>query len=112
MSTVSLSSHVLDLQNGRPASALNIAVHGLEPLRLLATATTDTDGRVTSWSPVLELPPGLYQLTFDTGAWFAAQGELTLYPRIQICFTVVADQRHYHIPLLLNAFGYSTYRGS
>lgn len=112
MTTASLSSHVLDLQTGRPAPGLAVTVHTLGPSRQLASGVTDDDGRIKQWSPALELPPGAYQVVFDTGSWFAARQQVTLYPRVQICFTVVAGQPHYHIPLLLSPYGYSTYRGS
>lgn len=112
MTTASLSSHALDLQSGKPASGLAVSVRALGPSRELASAVTDDDGRIKQWSVPLELAPGIYEVVFDTGAWFAARQQSTLYPSVQICFTVVEGNRHYHIPLLLSPYGYSTYRGS
>lgn len=112
MTTAKLSTHVLDLQRGQPARQLGVSVYSLEPYAYLGNATTDDDGRVKEWSPPLDLLPGNYQICFDTGGWFADKGEQTLYPLVQIAFVVATGQRHYHIPLLLSPFGYSTYRGS
>lgn len=112
MTTASLSSHVLDLQTGKPASGLAVTVHTLGLSHQLASAVTDEDGRIKQWTPALELSAGDYHVVFDTGSWFATHQQATLYPRVLICFTVVAGQSHYHIPLLLSPYGYSTYRGS
>lgn len=108
----SLSSHVLDLQTGRPAQGVKATLYALDSAQALATGITDEDGRIKTWSPALMLDSGDYQLIFDTGAWYAAQSQATLYPRVQISFSVQSGQPHYHIPLLLSPFGYSTYRGS
>jgi 5-hydroxyisourate hydrolase len=77
----------------------------------LASATTDTDGRVRDWLPT-GVPSGRYRLVFETGAWFLAAGRDTLYPEVVIDFEVQDGVPHYHLPLLLSPFGYSTYRGS
>mgnify|MGYP002387097812 CR=1 FL=1 len=116
--TFSLSSHALDTTLGRPAANLQMtlarqvagAVAGTwEPL---ATVATNSDGRVPASEMPPSLEPGLYQLTFQTGAYFAAHGVTdTIYPFVQIAFETRAAQ-HYHIPLLLSPFAYSTYRGS
>jgi 5-hydroxyisourate hydrolase len=112
MTTASLSSHVLDLQQGQPARGLSVTVHSFDGRTVLACGLTDNDGRVKSWTPALALLPGQYTLVFETGAWYAAQQQETLYPSVRICFSVSAVHDHYHIPLLLSPFGYSTYRGS
>lgn len=104
---MSLSTHVLDAAGGTPAVGV--------PVRLdrdgivLARATTDADGRVAELG---ELAPGIYHLTFDTGAYFAATGQDGFYPEVVVAFTVTDPQRHHHVPLLLAPFAYSTYRGS
>ena len=72
---------------------------------------TDEDGRIGDWQSDGELPPGDYWLQFDTGAWFAGRGEATFYPKVEVCFSIDGAS-HYHVPLLLSPFGYSTYRGS
>jgi 5-hydroxyisourate hydrolase len=73
--------------------------------------TTDADGRVRD---LLGSPPepGRYRLSFDTDAYFRAVGEAGFYPEVSVTFVVGHGQEHYHVPLLLSPFGYSTYRGS
>ena len=72
-------------------------------------AVTDADGRVGDLAA--ELPTGEHRLRFDTGAWFARQDLAAFYPEVVVAFTVT-DDAHFHVPLLLSPFGYSTYRGS
>lgn len=103
-----LSTHVLDTALGRPAADLAVALTTADG-DLLGEATTDADGRVR---PIgAELHPGVYVLRFSTGEYHAATGQQGFYPRVEITFTV-GDAAHYHVPLLLNPYGYSTYRGS
>jgi 5-hydroxyisourate hydrolase len=78
------------------------------PWTALATATTDDDGRARAFP---RLRPGVHRLVFDTGSWFAAAGRTGFYPEVAISFAVT-EERHYHVPLLLSPFAYSTYRGS
>jgi 5-hydroxyisourate hydrolase len=80
---------------------------------VIASASTDTDGRIRDWVPE-GVPAGHYRLVFETGAWFRAEGRArdTLYPVVTIEFEVDEGVPHYHLPLLLAPFGYSTYRGS
>lgn len=107
-----LTTHVLDATAGTPAAGVAIALHrhpadaAPEPV---AEGTTDADGRLALGPDVLS--PGTYALTFETGAYFAGRGVETFYPLATIAFTV-ADAAHYHVPLLLSPFAYSTYRGS
>ena len=105
-----LSTHVLDTSTGRPAQALRVTLESATG-ESLGTGATDTDGRITSIGPQ-RLDAGDYRLRFDTGAWFAATGTPGFYPEVTVAFTVVEADEHYHVPLLLNPFGYSTYRGS
>ena len=108
-----ITSHVLDTSAGRPASGLAVRLERSGPAGAapLASATTDGDGRVRDWLPE-GLPAGRYRLVFETGAWFRAAGRDTLYPEVRIDFEVQDGVLHYHLPLLLSPFGYSTYRGS
>ena len=108
-----ITSHVLDTSAGRPASGLAVRLERSGPgsPASLASATTDGDGRVRDWLPE-GLPAGRYRLVFETGAWFRAAGRDTLYPEVRIDFEVQDGVPHYHLPLLLSPFGYSTYRGS
>ena len=105
----SLSTHVLDTSRGRPAVGLRVTV--LSPAGTeLGTGVTDHDGRVPDLGTG-PLPPGEHRLRFATGEWFAELGVTAFYPEVVIAFTV-GDEDHYHVPLLLNPYGYSTYRGS
>ncbi|MEM9743062.1 MAG: hydroxyisourate hydrolase [Pseudomonadota bacterium] len=108
---VSLSSHVLDLDAGRPASGLRVTLK--DPAgTVLSEAVTNDDGRVTTWPGLDSLRAGVYEVCFETGSWYAAQGQTCFYPRVHVLADLAGDQPHYHVPLLLNRFGYSTYRGS
>ena len=121
--TATLSSHVLDTHLGKPAAGIPINLHRILDTgvaTLLAHGTTNNDGRVTpdSWqfdtalsSTERQLDIGRYTVTFATQSYFDAQQLTAFYPQVVIDF-VVNDDSHYHIPLLLSAHGYSTYRGS
>ena len=110
----SVSTHVLDITRGRPAAGVPVTLEKKDDsgyVRLEA-CTTDADGRVKELVPEGELETGTYRLTFDTGAYFGAQGVEGFYPEASIVFVVRDAAAHYHVPLLLSPFGYSTYRGS
>jgi 5-hydroxyisourate hydrolase len=109
-----ITSHVLDTSAGRPASGMTVRLErpGASDPAPLASAVTDGDGRVGDWLPGGGVPPGRYRLVFETGAWFHAAGRQTLYGEVVIDFQVQDGVPHYHLPLLLAPFGYSTYRGS
>lgn len=81
--------------------------------RVLGTGKTDNDGRLGNLLPDdFDLQPGIYRLIFDTAAYFEAQSLRSFYPQVAVVFLAHDSQQHYHVPLLLNPFGYSTYRGS
>ena len=103
-----LSTHVLDTGAGRPATGVTVVLESAAG-EVLGDARTDADGRVGSIGG--ELAPGDYRLRFDTGAWFADAGVEAFYPEVAVAFTIAADE-HFHVPLLLSRYGYSTYRGS
>lgn len=110
-----VTSHVLDTSAGRPAAGLTVRLEqtgpGTRAPSPLASASTDADGRVRDWLPA-GVPAGRYRLVFETGAWFRSAGRDTLYPEVVIDFEVQDGVPHYHLPLLLAPFGYSTYRGT
>lgn len=112
MSQPSISTHILDLDSGRPAAGVSVALYGPGLTEPMAQSTTDSDGRIRQWSHPFELEAGEYRLSFAVGRWYAGQGRDSFYSDIQIAFQVAATDEHYHVPLLLNAHGYSTYRGS
>jgi 5-hydroxyisourate hydrolase len=109
-----ITTHILDTTKGRPAAGVAIALY--EPTgddwREIARGATNTDGRIPDLLPADKvLATGVYKLKFFTREYFERDGLTHFYPFVEICFTV-ADTAHYHVPLLLNPFGYSTYRGS
>jgi len=107
-----LSTHILNLDVGSRVEGMQVELRAAHPdgtaSGALATAATDADGRIADW-PALE--PGCYELSFAVGDWFSARDQTCFYPRIRIEFNI-DEQRHYHVPLLLNRFGFSSYRGS
>ncbi len=115
-----LTTHVLDTATGRPGAGLKIELLRLEEAgggRLLKTVTTNDDGRCDA--PLLqgdELRPGVYELVFHVGDYFRAAGlglpEPAFLDRVPVCFGVARADQHYHVPLLVSPFAYSTYRGS
>ena len=110
-----ISTHILDTSRGRPAAGVQVTLERSEAgaWHEIATHATDADGRVKHLLPLQEpLQNGQYRLTFHTQAYFEAQNVGGLYPVVQITITVTDSAGHYHIPLLLTANGYSTYRGS
>ncbi|ARC58475.1 5-hydroxyisourate hydrolase [Frondihabitans sp. 762G35] len=105
-----VTTHVLDSSVGRPAAGVAVELQDARG-RALATGVTDADGRVATLGPD-SLEPGAYRLVFDTAAYFAATSTPTFYPRVTLDFAVADAAEHYHVPLLLSPFAYSTYRGS
>ena len=100
-----VSTHVLDTAAGRPAAGVPVTLESADGV--VATASTDADGRVPDLGPE-RLAPGTYRLRFDTGAYAEGAG---FFPEVVVAF-VVQGEAHLHVPLLLSPFGYSTYRGS
>ena len=109
-----LSTHILDTAQGRPAIGVPIELarlHGSD-WKELGSGVTDSDGRCKTLLGSHPLEEATYRLRFDTAAYFEAQYLTGLYPFVDIVFTVLTPGAHYHIPLLLAANGYTTYRGS
>lgn len=108
-----VTTHVLDAVTGTPAVALGVTLsaRGEDGWVVIASGETDADGRVGSLGPET-LSTGIYQVRFDTGGYFARDGQETFYPSVEIAFRIADAQQHYHVPLLLSPFAYSTYRGS
>ena len=108
MSTV--STHVLDTALGRPAVGVPVALEQVPGGEQMAAGATDGDGRVGELGPD-DLAPGAYRLRFDTASYFGATGQDGFFPEVAVAFEVAPGQ-HYHVPLLLSPYSYSTYRGS
>ncbi|UZJ44042.1 hydroxyisourate hydrolase [Marinimicrobium sp. C6131] len=107
-----ITTHILNLDSGRPAAGVSVHLFRLGDKQPLVTGVTNSDGRVGQWSAPFSVDPGVYRLSFAVAEWFASQGQSSFYPQVEVYFNVGSDQEHYHVPLLLNRFGYSTYRGS
>ena len=109
----SISTHVLDLVRGGPASGVGVRLERDDGgWAEIAAGATDADGRIPALVPRGAGRPGRYRITFETGAWFDRVGDRGFYPYVQIVFDVPAGEEHYHVPLLLGPYGFSTYRGS
>ena len=113
---MSLSTHVLDAGLGRPAEGVPVRLtRGTGPAAtLLFAAVTDADGRYRhqETGKDVHLSTGVYELTFDTAAYFAASGQTGFYPKVTVTFEITDAAAHHHVPLLLSPFAFSTYRGS
>jgi 5-hydroxyisourate hydrolase len=113
-----LTTHVLDTAQGRPGAGLTVELYALDgERRRLASIVTDRDGRAPA--PLLEgdsFRPGGYELVFHAGAYFRRQGlelpDPAFLDQVVIRFGIASADQHYHVPLLLAPYGYSTYRGS
>lgn len=111
MSTI--STHVLDLSRGHPAAGIAVALErldGAETWTEVGMRTTNADGRVASFGSTTAA--GIYRLRFATGAYFDAHQVQAFYPEVHVLFRVDEAGQHFHVPVLLSPFGYSTYRGS
>ncbi|MDE1177953.1 MAG: hydroxyisourate hydrolase [Edaphobacter sp.] len=111
-----ISTHILDTTAGRPAAGVGVALLRLDDggaWQTLATKETDSDGRCRQMLPDgVALLAGEYRVRFETAAYYEAHALTGLYPFVEITFTVREGEEHLHIPLLLTANGYTTYRGS
>jgi 5-hydroxyisourate hydrolase len=113
-----ITVHVLDTASGKPAAGVPIALSRLTHaerdagLTQLASGITNSDGRVLDLLEPGSLQCGVYVLRFDTAHYFAQTQRDSFYPHVSIVFEIRAVSEHYHVPLLLSPFGYSTYRGS
>lgn len=110
-----ITTHVLDTNLGSPARGLAIELHSVSPdgtSTPLANGTTNDDGRIVDLLIEGSLTAGRYRMVFATGEYFDKLGTATFYPSVQVDFEIVSTDQHYHVPLLLSPFGYSTYRGS
>jgi 5-hydroxyisourate hydrolase len=134
--SATLSTHVLDATSGRPAAGVPVRLERRGPDGWLPAGAgqTDADGRLRlaggadglgpdpepdlgpgpepDLGPGPGFEPGVYRITFDTGAYFEARGIASFYPEVTVTFEITGSGEYYHVPLLLSPFAYSTYRGS
>lgn len=108
-----ITTHVLDTSRGKPASNVGVKLEMRREDRWeeVGRGETDNDGRCKTLTPG-PITTGIYRLCFDTGSYFRERHIETFFPEAVITFTVGEAEQHYHVPLLVSPFGYSTYRGS
>lgn len=109
-----ITTHVLDISRGKPAAGVLVALerHGSDGAWMpVGRGETDSDGRLTSLTTE-KVEAGTYKLSFDIGTYFRERHVDTFYPEAVVIFNVTDTAQHYHVPLLVSAWGYSTYRGS
>ena len=109
-----ITTHILDTSIGKPAQGVSITLEQkvASDWNKLAAGITNNDGRIGNLLPDDKIvEPGIYRMIFDTKSYFKTQNLKSFYPSVTIEFEVF-DGSHYHVPLLLNPYGYSTYRGS
>lgn len=109
-----ISTHVLDTESGRPGVGIPVGLsrRSLDAWTVVAEATTDDDGRVSPLLAPNDTIAGTYRIVFDTAAYRAIAGRTIWYPEVSVVFPIDDPSEHYHVPLLLSAHGYTTYRGS
>ena len=109
-----ITTHVLDTAVGLPAAGINVQLSRLddEDFVMLAQGVTDADGRIADLLSAGSLIEGTYRLRFELLEYFQQQGSPVFYPYAEVVCQISELNSHYHIPLLLSPFGYSTYRGS
>jgi 5-hydroxyisourate hydrolase len=111
-----ITTHVLDTALGEPGRGVAVVIEiaqGTDRWAELARGVTDDDGRIAQFNPPLSpLNPGVYRVRFFTALYFTAMGIHGFYPEVSVIVQIDDSAEHYHIPLLLSPFGYTTYRGS
>lgn len=110
-----ITTHVLDTSRGLPAAGVAVRLEQLTAdgqWRLIGQGVANADGRILDLIEPTSLTPGHYRLTFETATYFRSFDIATFYPEVTIDFLVTDVTAHYHVPLLINPFGYTTYRGS
>jgi 5-hydroxyisourate hydrolase len=112
----SITTHILDLTTGTPAAGVAVTLERQDDdsgWRVMGQSLTNSDGRVNDLiRDGQEFVSGSYRLVFDIGPFFQLRNVGSFFPEVTIGFAVIDPQQHYHVPLLLSPFGYSTYRGS
>ena len=111
---MTMSTHVLDTALGRPAEGIGVRLEILRDTtwESISSSSTNEDGRTRPLPDGVELEAATYRITFDVEGYFERLQTEGFYPYASIVFRVADPSQHYHVPLLLSPFGYSTYRGS
>ena len=113
MNASHITTHILDTGAGRPAAGVKavLEAQSASGWQEVAVGQTDSDGRIQSFGPEA-VDAGVYRIRFETGPYFAAAGTETFFPSVEVAFEIKDPAQHYHVPLLISPFAYSTYRGS
>lgn len=110
-----LSSHILDVSKGMPAAGVQIKLEKYngqsKTWTFVDEKITDTNGRISDFLPSEKSNNGIYRLTYYTNEYFKKNNTESFYPFIEVVFQI-KDGNHYHVPITLSAYGYSTYRGN
>ncbi|WP_313373842.1 hydroxyisourate hydrolase [Chishuiella sp.] len=112
--TYQLSSHILDLSTGNPAKNVSVTLQKMNKDKLwkiISTNNTDENGRINNLLPSQNNNEGIYKLVFDTHPYFENKNIDSFYPFVEVVFTI-KGQEHFHVPITISPFGYSTYRGN
>lgn len=113
--TYQLSSHILDISKGSPAVGVSIKLEKFNETSkkwtFVEEKNTDSNGRITDFLPSNQANLGIYKLTYFTSPYFKKNNTESFYPYIEVVFQI-KDKNHYHVPITLSAYGYSTYRGN
>ncbi|MCO5044997.1 MAG: hydroxyisourate hydrolase [Kiritimatiellae bacterium] len=112
-----ITTHVLDTAAGKPAAGVHVRLQiwsdAAKEWKKLTEGETNADGRITDWLPADKpIAAGVYRVRFDVAAYYKKCGQSTFFPHVPIVFEIRDATQHYHVPLLLSPYGYSTYRGS
>jgi 5-hydroxyisourate hydrolase len=110
-----ITTHILDLSSGKPAAGVRVVLASIEDGRRIkiGAGVTDADGRLRELVPKSStIIAGTFELTFETGVYFTSHGLPPFHPRIIVTIEIADPEQHYHVPLLISPFGYTTYRGS
>lgn len=110
-----ITTHVLDTNLGKPAIGVAVVLYKLDDNKRyhqIASAKTNKDGRIVDWLEGQQREVGIYRIEFSTDPYFEKQGKYCFYPLVTFDFRIQNPDEHYHVPLLISAYGMSTYRGS
>ena len=110
-----ITTHILDVSIGKPAAGVRVSLARVEDTArtVVGSGVTDSDGRLKNLVPEAPGPyAGVFELTFETGPYFMGRDIKSLHPRITVTIEITDAKQHYHVPLLVSPFGYTTYRGS
>jgi 5-hydroxyisourate hydrolase len=110
-----ITTHILDLSSGKPAAGVRVVLAKLEDGRrtTVGSGVTDADGRLRDLVPTgKKADAGIFEVSFETGTYFTSHGVQPFHPRVTVTVEITDPEQHYHVPLLISPYGYTTYLGS